>query len=244
MLNLNSNKLLEKFFVQVPNAIVDLTSGSVGFISNNGDIITLKNGVITASSLIDLTLAIPAFATRTNLNDLNTGDIIRLNDIEYAFFRELIPAREGVPASIKVTLGTGEIREVAAVNDILLGTGGVLAVRNIFGGLATNGGDIMSNPMLLMALGNGGGLTDNDAFKNLFLMQALAGGQSGGLGNLSANPLLMMSLLGGKSGNGGIDLTTLMLMGGLGGNGGNPLAGLFGGVSQQAAPAAAPVEAA
>jgi hypothetical protein len=282
MLNLNttgfSAKVLNRMFRQVDGLKWDLQTGSLGIVGTDGSIATLiktetpANGDTPASVEYDISInpfdlfsiAIPAFATQTRLENVREGDLV-------------VGAKEVLGFVVGKTEKSLKLRDLNGLNKNytppkvqILGQDGVLVVQslgNLFGGQAGVGG--FQSMLMPLLLANDNSTEGLDSILPLMLFSqlqtanpAVAADAAAAAGNpaLAANPianLLPLLLLkgagkkkaGGSTGSalGGIDPMMLMMMGGFGGGaqagGLNPMMllalakGGFGGDDEPEAPA-------
>lgn len=239
-----TNKFMNRMFRRIGGLVWDVTSGGIGLKTENG-IYSLKAvpvlaapavegapaGVasveysVTVNPFDDFGLAIPAFATQSSFEEVNSGDII-VGD------QGIIGWVVGkTAAAFKVMDHNGYSKTYTPPSVQILGTQGVLVVRNLFSltGGAGGAGNFANSLLPLMMLG--GDDSKLEKMIPLLLMSSAAPAAGGNAG--AANPMasllpLMLLKDGGLGGSGGdkMDkLLPLMLMGGMGGGAGgmNPL---------------------
>jgi hypothetical protein len=253
MLNLNSTgfsaKILNRMFRQVDGLKWDLQTGSLGVVGTDGSIATLTSTPIAANgdtpasveynisiNPFDLfSIAIPAFATQTRLENVKEGDLV-------------VGAKEILGFVVGKNEKSLKLRDLNGFNKTynppkvqILGNDGVLVVQSLgslFGGQAGVGG--FQNMLMPLLLANDNSTEGLDSILPLMLFSqlqtanpAVASDAAAAAGNpaLAANPIaniLPLLLLkgsgkkkaGGSTGGalGGIDPMMLMMMsGGFGG---------------------------
>lgn len=222
-----ANKFLDRMFRKVQGLVWDLTTGQLGIKDNNGVYTLSTDGegdatefAVTVNPFDSLGMTVPAFATNTPIEQVEAGDIIVGESTILGWVTE---RRD---RSLKLLDKNGMTKNYTPPKVAILGTNGVLVVKNLFslaGGTQGLAG-IQNNLLPLLAMG---GDVNFDRIMPLILMQTLSGAQPGAAAAPAANgfasmlPLLMMGK-GGKGGLGDIDPMMLMMMSG-GGAGMNPM---------------------
>ena len=206
MNSINTQNIMAKFFVQVAGVVLDLQSGSLGIKTADG-IVTLNKD--TNSCQVNpfeaFSMAIPAYAIRTPLEDLEVGDIVLQDEAKAPVF-----VIGGSPNLVKAITPTGMVIEFSPVKNLLFGQEGVMVVKNIYAGLGAGATNPMMQMLLMKELGGGSSFGDDKL--GLFLaMQAMGGGAA--TGGFDMKAMLPMLLLGG----GGLDTEKLLLMQMMGG---------------------------
>jgi hypothetical protein len=282
MFNLNttgfSAKVLNRMFRQVDGLKWDLQTGSLGVVGKDGSIATLTKNEVAANgdtpasveynisiNPFDLfSIAIPAFATQTRIENIKEGDLVVGAEKILGF------VIDKTDKSLKLRDFDGFTKNYTPPKTQILGQDGALVVQslgNLFGGQAGVGG--FQNMLMPLLLANDNSTEGLDSILPLMLFSqlqttnpAVAADAATAAGNpaLAANPignLLPLLLLkgagkkkaGGSTGGalGGIDPMMLMMMGGFGGGaqagGMNPMMllalakGGFGGDDEPEAPA-------
>lgn len=244
-MSISANKFLDRMFRKIQGLVWDLTSGQLGIKDQNGIYTLTTEGEgdeavfgVTVNPIDALGTAVPAFATNTPMEQVELGDIIVG---ESKILGWVVEKRE---RSLRLLDKNGMGKDYTPPKVAIMGTSGVLVVKNLFslaGGTQGLAG-IQSNLLPLLALG---GDVNFDRIMPLILMQNMAGVQPAASaqanGFASMLPLLLLSK-GGKGGLGDIDPMMLMMMSGGGGVGGmNPmmLMALQGGLGGGDAPAPA-----
>lgn len=123
---MNSNKIKDMFFQEVKNVVFDIQTGHFGISDTNG-ISVFSNGSISVNPIVELSVSIPAFAVRSNIDTLNPGDIVVLSN-ETVFFK--FKSDNG---AMVVISASGEEKNIAPVTNMFMGNNTVLAVKNMFG---------------------------------------------------------------------------------------------------------------
>lgn len=226
-------------FRRIGGVVWDVMSGTVGLQTENG-IYTASfpegGGAPTVSvnPLDNFGLAIPAFATQTPFADVALGEII-VGDQGIIGW-----VTEKTEAAFKVLDHNGYHKTYQPPKVAIMGSQGVLVVRNLFSltGGAAGAGNFASNLLPLLALG--GGDDKLEKMLPLLLMSstmnnagaaAAPGAAAAGNGMANILPFLLLKDGGlggltGGSGGGTMDkLLPFMLMGGMGGGAGgmNPM---------------------
>lgn len=221
-------------FRRIDGLVWDVVSGSVGLQTENG-IYTVSLSAdntpqLNVNPLDDFGVALPAFATQATFDEVQPLDII-VGDSGIIGW-----VLEKNTASFKVLDHNGHQKTYVPPKVSILGTSGVLVVRNLMSltGGAANANNFTSMLLPLLALGGG----DNLEKLLPLLLLSSQGGAAGATGVAGAapaaggfNPLMLLLLKdGGLGGSGGSmdKLLPLMMMGGMGGMGGgaggmNPL---------------------
>jgi hypothetical protein len=261
-MTINTNKFVSRMFRRINGLVWDITTGTVGLKTEQG-IYSLKSTPSASDAAVlehsisvnpfdDFGMAIPAFATQTAHADVEIGEII-VGDSGIIGW-----VVDKTAAAFKVLDHNGFQKTYAPPSVQILGSQGVLVVRNLFSltGGASGAAGLASNLMPLLMLG--GGDEKIEKILPLLLMTGQMGGATAGAAPAGGmNPLMLMMLmkdggLGGVSGK--MDPMMLMaLSGGLGGAGGgmNPMVmmalmgggDLFGGDAPKKATNLAPVRA-
>ena len=232
-----TNKFLNRMFRRISGLVWDVTTGGIGLQTENGIYsltTTVAEGAATTYSITvnpfdDFGLSIPAFATQSSFEETNAGDIICGDQGIIGW------VVDKTAAAFKVMDHNGYTKTYTPPSVSIMGSSGVLVVRNLFNltGGAAGAGNFASSLLPLMMLGGG----DDKLEKMLPLLLMTSAGGLGGApaaGGAAANPMaamlpfLMMKEggLGGGSGDSKMDkLLPLMMMGGMGGGAGgmNPM---------------------
>lgn len=217
-----SKKIMNRMFRRINGLVWDVMSGGIGLQTANG-IHTVTFGEDGSfqpnlNPIDSLGLTVPAFATQSTLDEVAVGDIIvgEVGIIGWVV--------EKLNASLRVLDHNGNVKVYVPPKVAIMGTNGVLVVRNLFSltGGAGNAANFATTLLPLLALG--GGDDKMEKLLPLLLMTSAQPAAAGTAGAAAANPmaammpLLLMKELGGSGGKSGIDkLLPLMLMGGMGG---------------------------
>lgn len=197
-------KMLNKMFRKVDDAVWDLMTGRVGISTNDG-IATLEgegdDAQVTVNVFDDFGMPIPAFAQNTPVDQIKQGDLI-YNARKVMGWVIEVPAEGKVTFKLLKPDGTrGEWRP-PKTNSIGIDINGAMVLRSLLN--TVPGGDLgglqgMLMPMLLMNDGDLGGM-DMEKMLPLMLMGQMgtAGGGAAG-GNNMMQAMMMMQML--KSGN-------------------------------------------
>lgn len=228
-----SNKFMNRMFRKIGGLVWELTTGNLGIKDEHG-IHTLAIEQVegadaptygtSVNPFDSFGVSVPAFATNTPIEQVAVGDIIVG---ESAILGWVIEVRD---RSLKLLDKNGMTKNYTPPKVAILGTSGVLVVKNLFnlvGG--QNGLAGIQNNLLPMLMLGGDGL-DFDKIMPIILMQSMNAPAAGANAAPAANPMaamlpLMLLSKGGLGGKGDIDPMMLMAMsGGLGGAGAvNPM---------------------
>lgn len=184
---MNTSKLTNLMFRQVDNVVYDLMSGATAIKTSSGLIsFDNKTGELQNNPLETLGFELPAFAVLTPLEQVNTGDLIVLDGKAVGF------VTLSVDKQLEVVRTDGFTGEYKPTTIKLFGqAAGIQVVKSLFNMGGDKGGDLMSNPLMLMML-MGDGKKDMSAMLPFMLM-----GNSGSTSGM--NPLMLMALMGDKS---------------------------------------------
>lgn len=190
--------MMNRFFQRVDNVVYDLQTGGIGILNGDSSLTTLKktgeNYELT-NAPFNVSMSIPAFAVRTELDKVKTGDMIISDRGPIGYVIEKDTQVAGVSnAAYKMLLTNGAIASTVIPVNTVFGKEGVMVIQalNLFG----NGEGGMDALLPLMLMGQGNGNT-NDLLP-LMLMGGMGKGTAGGM-----NPMMMMALMGGLDNNGG-----------------------------------------
>lgn len=235
--------LKNSMFREVNGVVWDMQSGQLGVQSDeNGEIVTLKkNGrkyELVTNPLADFSVTVPAWAVRTPVESISTGDLVILSDDTWGFFVELVKdevksLKEGEkptpddspgisnPRIKMINVENGSLKTVNVASNALFGTPGLLVVRNIVGDNEVAN----SLPILMMIEGKKGG--DIGRLVAMSMMMQNNGTISGGKkGVFDMQQMLPLMMLGGQDSKMKDFFMMQALMGG-NGNGGNGLQNLM-----------------
>lgn len=211
----NYNAIVGRMFRKVDNVVWDLMSGKMGM--------KTKEGVVTATptyeavegesskKITDISLSvnpiesfsmpIPAFAQATDLDKVNTGDLVVSGGSNIAGWVLKVNG-----SSVKVMKADGQVSEFRPPKVEMMNVSGIMVVRDLMNlsggesGLASLQGSLM--PLLMMS-GEGGADFDFEKMMPMMLMSQMGGMGGAGGANPMANmmPMIMMMgmLKGGKS---------------------------------------------
>lgn len=213
----SANKFVNRMFRRVANVVWDPMSGGIGLKTNDG-VYTLAVDEEGAAQVtvnpLDLSVALPAFALNTKIEQVEQGDVIVGSD------RILGWAIDKTASSIKLLDTNGMTKNYTPPKVAVLGQDGVLVVKNLFSVTGGEGGFQQMLPMLMMFGGEEGKLEKVLPFMLMGQMNQ-AGGQAAANPMASMLPLLLMKE--GGLGGGKIDPMMLMAMSGGFGTGANPM---------------------
>lgn len=205
-LNLNLASLVNSFFQKIDACVYDLQTGSLGIKTPQG-ILTLKSDdTLQINPLEMFSMPIPAFALRTQLNQVAKGDIVIAQNRAVFCCGAFNPDTK----TIAVINADGAVSNIAPPVNVLLGQAGILVVKNMFSGGAMNGNPLMAALILGELDGSstpGGGFD----FKKLMLLQMMGGNVMGG-GMGAMNPMMAMALMGDGLGSGMKDIVMMQML--------------------------------
>lgn len=236
----NTSALMNNFFRKVDNAVWDLQTGRLGFVSQDG-IHTLSGEGEDASVELNIIqqfgIPLPAFARSTPIEGVKIGDMIHGNVKGWVV--AIKNDAEGNVNSFKIMKISGEITPWKPPHIKMLGLdSGVMVVTSLInlapggqGGLA----NLQSSLLPLMMLG--GGNVDLDSLMPLLLVSGGFGNSNdasatAGLGGIVQNFMMLSMLKGGQQNQGGMFGNLLGSLGGIanqGGQSGQGSAGFFNG---------------
>lgn len=217
------NKLMGRMFRKVDDSVVwDMSTGKMGVITDEG-IATLtgedENAQIEINMMEQFSMAVPAFAQNTPLNDVRVGDIIFSNKKVKGWVIK-VHMKEQEVSSFSLMTPSGSTTKFTPPKVSILGmdsgTNGVMVVRSLIN-LMPNGQtgvDTLNNNMLPFLM-LGGDNMDMESLLPLMLFSQLGAngtGQDGNAGGIFGggimNTLLLAKMLGKDSGVGSIGKPT------------------------------------
>ena len=229
--------LKNSMFQEVDDVVWDLQSGQLGVKRGEDDeIITLrKKGTkyeLVSNPLADFSVPVPAWAIRTPVDAIKTGDLVILPDDTWGFFLEnvktpaLPPTNDPTtpPAPVSATsalsnptikmidVSNGSQKTVNVASNALFGTPGLLVVRNIIGDSEVAN----SLPILMMIEGKKGG---GDVGRLVAMSMMMQNNGEGG-GKMDMQQMLPFMMMGGKDSKMKDFFLMQMMMGNKDGNGG------------------------
>lgn len=227
MSNLNTNKFMNRMFRRVGGVVWDITTGTIGLQTEQGiysvSFSEAGEASLNVNPIDGFGLAIPAFATQSTFDDVKQGDII-VGD------QGIIGWVTGkTESAYKVLDHNGHNKTYTAPKVAIMGTSGVLVIRNLFSltGGATGAAGFAGNLLPLLMLGGG-----DDKLEKMIPLLLMTGGlggatpAAGAAANPMASMLPMLMLMKDKGGDSKMDpMMMAMMMGGLGGGAGgmNPM---------------------
>ena len=223
-------RLLNQVFFEVPDAVFDLTTGTVG-IKKNGNIVTAnittndEDGKSTIevmhNVLSEFGMAVPAFGIKVPLNEVRVGDIVIFANKQVGGFAEKVNEKSLSIRKLDGTLTSDYTPPKVNVN--LTGASNVTVVRSLLGD--QNGGSFagLQNsllPLLMMSKKKGGDVESklSKLVPLLMMSNGFGGEQSTEAANIFSNPTTLMLMMS-KDGEFEDILPLLMMTGGLGGQG-------------------------
>jgi hypothetical protein len=224
-MSFSSKKFMNRLFRRVNGVVWDVMTGSVGLQTSDG-IFTVSfsetgEATLNANPLDDFGVALPGFATQATHAEVNPGDII-VGDTGILGW-----VTSKTEAAFKVIDHTGHHKVYSPPKVAIMGTQGVLVVRNLLNLTGGTAGASNFASSLLPLLAMGGGDDKLEKLLPILLMTSSAPGANGaapgGAGNFASMlPFLIMKEGGLGGGSGGkIDpMMLMMLTGGFGGGGG------------------------
>lgn len=225
-----ANKFLNRMFRRVSGLVWDVVSGGTGLQTEQGiyTVSFAEDGTpqLNVNPMDSFGLALPAFATQASHEEVAIGDLI-VGDAGILGW-----VVEKLPASFRLLDHNGHVKTYAPPKVAIMGTQGVLVVRNLMSltGGAAGANNFAANLMPLLMMGGG-----DDKLEKLLplLLMTSQNPQGNGGAPAAANPMasmlpFLMLQEGGLSGGfgGKMDkLLPLMMMGGFGGGAGgmNPM---------------------
>lgn len=184
---MNTSKLTDLMFRQVDNVVYDLMSGATAIKTSSGLIsFDNKTGELQNNPVETLGFELPAFAMLTPLEQVTTGDLIVVDGKAVGF------VSLSVDKSLEVVRIDGFTGEYKPTSIKLFGqAAGIQVVKSLFNFDNASGGNLMGNPLMLMAL-----MGDKKKDMSSMLPFLLMGS---GSGSSAMNPLMLMALMGDKS---------------------------------------------
>ena len=220
-------RLLDQVFFEVPDAVFDLTTGTVG-IKKGGNIVTAsvttndEDGKSTIeimhNVLSEFGMAIPAFGIKVPLNEVRVGDIVIFANKQVGGFAEKVNEKSLAIRKLDGTLTSDYTPPKVNVN--LTGASNVTVVRSLLGD--QNGGSFagLQNsllPLLMMSKKKGGNMESklSKLVPLLMMSNGFGGQQSAEAANIFSNPTTLMMMMS-KDREFEDILPLLMMTGGLG----------------------------
>ena len=200
-------RLLDQVFFEVPDAVFDLTTGTVG-IKKNGNIVTAnittndEDGKSTIevmhNVLSEFGMAIPAFGIKVPLNEVRVGDIVIFANKQVGGFAEKVNEKSLAIRKLDGTLTSDYTPPKVNVN--LTGASNVTVVRSLLGD--QNGGSFagLQNsllPLLMMSKKKGGNMESklSKLVPLLMMSNGFGGQQSAEAANIFSNPTTLMMMM-------------------------------------------------
>ena len=220
-------RLLDQVFFEVPDAVFDLTTGTVG-IKKNGNIVTgnvttneedgKANVEIMHNVLSEFGMSIPAFGIKVPLSEVRVGDIVVFANKQIGGFTEKVNEKSLGIRKLDGTLTSDYTPPKVNVN--LTGASNVTVVRSLLGD--QNGGSFagLQNsllPLLMMSKKKGGNMESklSKLVPLLMMSNGFGGQQSAEAANIFSNPTTLMMMMS-KDREFEDILPLLMMTGGLG----------------------------
>ena len=220
-------RLLDQVFFEVPDAVFDLTTGTVG-IKKNGNIVTgnvttneedgKANVEIMHNVLSEFGMSIPAFGIKVPLSEVRVGDIVVFANKQIGGFTEKVNEKSLAIRKLDGTLTSDYTPPKVNVN--LTGASNVTIVRSLLGD--QNGGSFagLQNsllPLLMMSKKKGGNMESklSKLVPLLMMSNGFGGQQSAEAANIFSNPTTLMMMMS-KDREFEDILPLLMMTGGLG----------------------------
>ena len=220
-------RLLDQVFFEVPDAVFDLTTGTVG-IKKNGNIVTgnvttneedgKANVEIMHNVLSEFGMSIPAFGIKVPLSEVRVGDIVIFANKQIGGFTEKVNEKSLAIRKLDGTLTSDYTPPKVNVN--LTGASNVTVVRSLLGD--QNGGSFagLQNsllPLLMMSKKKGGNMESklSKLVPLLMMSNGFGGQQSAEAANIFSNPTTLMMMMS-KDREFEDILPLLMMTGGLG----------------------------
>lgn len=201
----------------------------------DGNYVVYDKANKTLIEIGDLKMDVPFYLVPTVYDQLQTGDLIKLDGTFYTV--ESKTEANGLKLQSPTTGSYVYKPARTTLFGLYFYTKVVSLLDSVSGAAAPAAGAASPfgafNPMLLMMLNKDNGTSGGGMDLTQLMLMSQLGGGVGGL-----NPMLLMA----ANGNGGDsdDLMQLLLMSQISGTGANPLAGIFGGAQAPAAAPAAP----
>lgn len=200
----NSNsRFLDRFFKRVDNLVWDITTGKLGVQSADG-IITLEltpaaegarnaepQAQVSINPFDQFGIAIPAFATNTNLEQIEVGDLIvgQKEVLGWVIKKN--------PASLVLLDTKGFQKQYNPPKVAVINQSGAMVVKNLTGLLGDTGATSFQSSLLpLLVMGGDTGLDFEKLIPLMLFTQQGQAGAAGGLGGMLPT-LMMMGALGG-----------------------------------------------
>ena len=210
MSSLNFEKLMNRFIRRVDNdgIVWDLMTGLIGIKTGEGVVTLTKEATgplddgdvsfgVSLNPMIDLSVAVPAFAQTVPLPTVQVGDLI------YGADKPIGWVIKKNPKSFQVIKQDGHTSTYSPVKVPMMGMDGVMVVRSLASSFGSGDANAAAGPfgsmqqmlplMLMMKdrkPGARGGVGSD--MMPLMMMMMMGGGQGGG----AMNPMLMMMLMG------------------------------------------------
>lgn len=211
-------KLREQFMPVEDNNVFFAFDGSICILQKEDILVSINSENELVEYPKDLCMDITGFRISKPVSSLQAGDIIKIKESYYK-----VISVNGT-AAIKCISFTGTVQNKILMKDLIISQPFVSVVINLGQNFVKNengnnffGGDMMNNPLLMMAMmkdGEGEGMSS--MVETMMMMEMMKNSGKNGM-NLANNPLLMMTMMrSGKEGGTSSmnDLLMLQLMGG------------------------------
>ena len=220
-------RLLDQVFFEVPDAVFDLTTGTVG-IKKNGNIVTgnvttneedgKANVEIMHNVLSEFGMSIPAFGIKVPLSEVRVGDIVVFANKQIGGFTEKVNEKSLAIRKLDGTLTPDYTPPKVNVN--LTGASNVTVVRSLLGDQNSGSFAGLQNsllPLLMMSKKKGGNMESklSKLVPLLMMSNGFGGQQSAEAANIFSNPTTLMMMMS-KDREFEDILPLLMMTGGLG----------------------------
>lgn len=197
----NNSRFLDRFFKKVDGLVWDLSTGKLGVQGTDGiytvDIQQPENGRGEVSAQVSINpfdqfgIAIPAFATNTNLEQIEVGDLIvgQKEVLGWVIKKN--------PASLVLLDTKGFQKQYNPPKVAVINQSGAMVVKNLTGLLGDTGATSFQSSLLpLLVMGGDTGLDFEKLIPLMLFTQQGQAGAAGGLGGMLPT-LMMMGALGG-----------------------------------------------
>lgn len=213
-MNMNMNglgdKMMNRFFRRVDNAVWDMFTGRIGVETSEG-ITTLEgegdDAQINVNIMENFGMPVPAFAQSTQLADVAVGDLIYVGNKPKGWVIEvkLTPATESTPEKrkFKIMTPTGTETNWTPPKVSMLGfDSGVMVLRSLMNMLPSGETGLNSMQGMLMPMMMMGGDVDFEKIMPMMLFSQLGADGKGtdtAMGNNMMQMMMMAQMMGGGS---------------------------------------------
>ena len=207
----NRDALMNSFFRKVDNTVWDLSTGKIGFRTNEGIATLSSEGeFIDVNPVEQFGIPVPSYATKTSLDKVSKGDFIYGSTaasrgwVTEVFVTEAADGTKSFKFGVLTPNGTSHNYNPPRIKMFGLDPNGVMIVQSLFNVAGAGSADSMKNALMPLMLMGGDDL-DLGEIMPMLLFSGMNGGTGGDMSQMMTQMMMFKAMgLGGNKKSSGL----------------------------------------